>query len=362
MAVDIKSLLKLMVQKDISDIHFKADSFPAFRRHGALIMAANLQKTQAADIQAMADQLMSEEQKRFFAAEQELDLAYSLEGVSRFRVNVCMQRSSPSLTLRVIPMQLRSFAELNLPVETMQQLAQQSRGLVLFTGITGAGKTTTLNSFLDYINATCSYRVITVEDPIEYYHEDRKCSIVQREVGRDTKSFANALKHVLRQDPDMVVIGEMRDMETMQAAITAAETGHLVLSTVHTMDAAQTMSRIVDAHPLQQQAQVRQQLAHTLKGIVAQRLVLAKDGKARYPATEILIGNNMIRNLIMEGKTAEIYKVMDGGAYYGMHSFDQDLIRLFREGKIDEKAVLENSTTPQDVALKLQGLSTGVGG
>ena len=362
MAIDIKNLLKLMVQKDISDIHFKADSFPAFRLHGAMVMAANLQKTAPQDIQVMADQLMSEEQKKVFAAEQELDLAYTLDGVSRFRVNVCMQRGSISLTLRVIPVKLRSFEELNLPVETMRKLAQQNRGLILFAGITGAGKTTTMNSFLHHLNETCPYRVITIEDPIEYYHPDNKCSIVQREVGRDTKSFASALRHVLRQDPDVVVVGEMRDLEAMQAALNAAETGHLVLSTVHTMDAAQTMGRIIDAYPAHQHDQVRQQLTNTLKGIVAQRLVVAKDGKTRYPATEILIGSNMVRGQIMEGKSADIYKVMEGGAYYGMHSFDQDLVRLYREGKIDEKAVLENSTTPQDVALKLQGLSAGVEG
>jgi twitching motility protein PilT len=362
MAIDIKNLLKLMVQKDISDIHFKADSFPAFRLHGAMVMAPNLQKTPAADIQVMADQLMTEDQKKHFAAEQELDLAYSLDGVSRFRVNVCMQRGSVSLTLRVIPMKLRSFEELNLPAETMKKLAQQSRGLILFAGITGAGKTTTMNSFLHYINETYPYRVITIEDPIEYYHPDIKSSIVQREVGRDTRSFASALKHVLRQDPDVVVVGEMRDLEAMQAALNAAETGHLVLSTVHTMDAVQTMDRIVDAFPAHQHGQVRQQLANTLKGIVAQRLVLAKEGKARYPATEILIGSNMIRGQIMEGKSADIYKVIEGGAYYGMHSFDQDLVRLYREGRIDEKTVMENSTTPQDVALKLQGLSTSVEG
>jgi twitching motility protein PilT len=362
MAIDIKALLKLMVQKDISDIHFKADSFPAFRLHGALVMAANLQKTSPADIQGMAEQLMNAEQKGAFAREQEMDLAYSLEGMSRFRVNICVQRGSPCLTLRVIPMKLRGFEELNLPSDTLKKLAQQSRGLILFAGITGAGKTTTMNSFLNYLNENFPYRVITIEDPIEYYHGDLKCSIVQREVGQDTRSFASALKHVLRQDPDVVVIGEMRDVETMQAALNAAETGHLVLSTVHTMDAVQTVNRIVDVHPAQQHAAVRQQLSGVLRGVVAQRLVAAKDGRGRYPATEILIGNNMVRGHLQDGKSAEIYKVVEGGAYYGMHSFDQDLVRLFREGKIDEKAVMENSTTPQDVALKLQGLSAGLEG
>ncbi|MDD5657577.1 MAG: PilT/PilU family type 4a pilus ATPase [Elusimicrobia bacterium] len=360
MAIDIKKLLEMMVKKDISDIHFKADSFPAFRLHGEMIMSSNLPKIGAADIEGMAAQLMNEEQRRYFASERELDLAYSLEGVSRFRVNVFVQKGTIGLTLRVIPVKLRSFEELNLPGDTLRKLAQQGRGLILFAGITGAGKTTTMNSFLNHLNETYPYRVITIEDPIEYYHTDQKCSIVQREVGKDTKSFANALRHVLRQDPDVVVVGEMRDLETMQAAISAAETGHLVLSTVHTMDAVQTVDRIVDAHPAHQHSQVRQQLANTLRGVIAQRLVSSVDGKSRYPASEILVGNNIVRSHLLEGKSAEIYKVIEGGAYYGMHSFDQDLLRLRREGKIEEKTVLDNSTSPQDVALKLQGLSTGV--
>ena len=360
MAIDVNNLLKMMVEKDISDIHFKADSFPACRLHGAMVMATNLPRTSGRDIQAMANELLSEEQKRYFEAELELDLAYTLEGVSRFRVNVCMQQGSLCLTLRVIPMTLRGFADLNLPVKTLEGLAEHSRGLILFAGITGAGKTTTMNSFVSHLNESYPYRVITIEDPIEHYHTDKKCSIIQREVGRDTKSFAAALKHVLRQDPDVIVIGEMRDLEAMQAALNAAETGHLVISTVHTMDAVHTVDRIVDAHPVHQHAQVRQQIANTLKGVVAQRLVTAANGQTRYPATEIMLGSNLIRGHLLEGKSAELAKAIEGGGFYGMHTFDQDLLRLFGEGKISEKTVMENCTTPQDVTLKLQGLSTGV--
>lgn len=358
MAVDISALLKLMVQKDISDIHFKADSFPALRLHGAMIMATNLQKLKAEDVKALAYQLMNPEQAQQFERDMELDMAYSVEGLSRFRVNVFRQRGGIGLTLRVVPMKLRSFEELNLPAEALRKLGQNSRGLILFAGITGAGKTTTLNGFLHHLNETYPYRIITVEDPIEFSHADLKSSVVQREVGHDTRSFAAALKHVLRQDPDVVVVGEMRDLETIQAAISAAETGHLVLSTIHTMDAVQTVSRIVDAHQAEQHAQVRQQLSNVLKGVVGQRLVLSKDGKSRYPATEIMMGNNIVRTQLLEGRCADLYKTIETGAYYGMHSFDQDLIRLFQEGKIDEKAVIENSTTPQDAALKLQGLSS----
>jgi twitching motility protein PilT len=359
MSIDVTSLLKLMVQKDISDIHFKADSFPALRLHGAMIMASNLQKLRAEDIKTVAYQLMNPEQAKQFEQEMELDMAYSVEGLSRFRVNIFRQRGSIGLTLRVVPMKVRSLEELNLPVEPLRQLGQNSRGLILFAGITGAGKTTTMNSFLHYLNGNYQYRIITIEDPIEFYHTDIKSSIVQREVGHDTRSFGAALKHILRQDPDVVVVGEMRDLETMQAAISAAETGHLVLSTVHTMDAVQTVGRIVDAHPSHQHNQVRQQLSNALKGVIGQRLVLSKDGKSRYPATEIMVGNNIVRTQLLEGRPSDLYKTIEAGAYYGMHSFDQDLVRLFQEGKIEEKTVIENSTTPQDVALKLQGLSAG---
>ncbi|MDX6768056.1 MAG: PilT/PilU family type 4a pilus ATPase [Elusimicrobiota bacterium] len=357
MAVDIKNLLSLMVQKEISDIHFKADSVPALRVHGSMILATNLQKMTPEDIKGIAYQLMTKEQAAEFEREMELDLAYALEGMARFRVNVYRQRGSIGLTLRVVPVKLRTFEELNLPVDAMTKLGAESRGLILFAGITGAGKTTTLNSFLHHINLNHQHRVITIEDPIEFFHTDIKSTIVQREVGHDTKSFGHALKHVLRQDPDVVVVGEMRDLETMQAAISAAETGHLVLSTIHTIDAAQTVDRIVDAHPAHQHSQVRQQLANCLKGVIGQRLVLAKDGKGRYPATEIMIGNSVVRRHLVEGKVAELRKTMEAGEYYGMHTFDQDLLRLFREGKIDDKTVLEESSNPEDIALKLKGLS-----
>jgi twitching motility protein PilT len=359
MAIDIKQLLTLMVQKDISDIHFKADSVPALRVRGSMILATNLQKLSAEDVKAVADGLMNKEQAAEFEKEMEIDLAYSLEGVSRFRVNIYRQKGTIGLTLRVVPMKLKTFEELNLPVAPLQKLGQESRGLILFAGITGAGKTTTMNGFLHYINENQQYRIITIEDPIEFYHQDLKSTIVQREVGHDTRSFAAALRHILRQDPDVVVVGEMRDLETMQAAISAAETGHLVISTIHTIDAAQTVDRIVDAHPAHQHGQVRQQLANCLKGVVGQRLVISKDGKTRYPATEVLIGNSLVRRHLTEGKTAELRKTIEAGEYYGMHTFDQDLLRLFSEGKIDDKTVLEESTNPEDIALKLKGLSVG---
>lgn len=357
--MDIKNLLTLMVERDISDIHFKADSVPALRVRGAMILATNLQKLSEEDVKGVAYQLMTPEQAAEFEKEMELDLAYSMKGVARFRVNVYRQKGSIGLTLRVVPVKLRTFEELNLPVDSLTKLSGESRGLILFSGITGAGKTTTLNSYLNHLNATHQYRIITIEDPIEFFHSDQKSTVVQREVGLDTHSFANALRHILRQDPDVVVIGEMRDLETMQAAISAAETGHLVLSTIHTLDATQTVDRIVDAHPAHQHGQVRQQLANCLKGVIGQRLVLSKDGKSRYPATEVMIANSLVRRHLLEGKTAELRKVLEGGAYYGMHTFDQDLIRLYTEGKIGDAAVLEEATNPEDVALRLKGLAPG---
>ena len=357
MPIDINNLLKLMVQREISDIHFKADSAPALRLHGQMVLASNLQKLSADDVKSVAYQLMNEQQRAEFERESELDMAYSLEGVSRFRVNIFRQRRSIGLSLRVVPMKLHTFEELNLPTELLKKLAQESRGLIMFAGITGAGKTTTMNNFLHHLNQNYQYRIITIEDPIEYYHTDICSTVVQREVGHDTKTFGAALKHILRQDPDVVVIGEMRDLETMQAAIQAAETGHLVLSTVHTMDAVSTVERIVDAHPAHQHTSVRQQLANCLKGIVGQRLVASKDNKRRYPANEILVNNTLVRGLLLEGKVGEVYKVLEKGSYYGMQSFDQDLLRLVREDKIDAKDAIDASTTPQDLALKIQGLT-----
>ncbi|HVE14308.1 MAG TPA: PilT/PilU family type 4a pilus ATPase [Elusimicrobiota bacterium] len=352
--MNLSGLLKLMVEKGISDIHFKADASPAVRFNGRLVPATNIEKLSAADIQTMVGEILNKEQLARLEDEDELDMAYSLPGVSRFRVNLFRQRSTLSLSLRVIPLRVKGFQELNLPKDAMERFSGETRGLILFSGITGAGKTTSMNSFVQHLNETQQYRIITVEDPIEFYHQDVKSSIVQREIGGDTHSFAMALKHVLRQDPDVVVIGEMRDPETIQAALTAAETGHLVLSTIHTMDAVQTIDRIVDSFPAQQGGHVRQQLSLVLKGVLAQRLLRSKDGAGRFPASEVLYANTMVRRLVSEGKTGEVYKAMEAGQYYAMHTFDQDMLRLMTEGKIDQKEVLENASNPEDMALKIR--------
>ncbi|MEW6040706.1 MAG: type IV pilus twitching motility protein PilT [Elusimicrobiota bacterium] len=358
--MNVNELLKLMIKAGISDIHFKAGSSPLIRIHGKLI-STEFEDFTAKNIEELAYALMSAEQKKIFDSENELDLSYSIEDGSRFRVNVYRQRASVAMTLRVVPSKMRAFDELLLPVDTLKKLSSEPRGLILVAGVTGAGKTTTLNSMMNYINETFSYNIITIEDPIEYYHRDKKSSISQREVGIDTKSFKHALKYVLRQDPDVVVIGEMREFETMSAGITAAETGHLVISTIHTIDAVQTIDRIIDSYPEHQQAQARTQLSNVLKGVIAQRLCIKSDGQGRVPATEILIGTSSVKKLILENKISEMYKMMEQGKYYGMHTFDQSLHRLFSEKLISFEEAMDKATNPEDLKLKLKGMFQEVG-
>lgn len=356
--MNINELLKLMIKKGISDIHFKAGGAPLIRVNGRLV-STGLDAFNAAHVEELAFSLMTPEQKERFMTDHELDIAYSVDQLSRFRINVYRQRGTMALTLRVVPLQVKSFAELNLPVETMQKLASETRGLILIAGVTGAGKTTTMNSLIDYINENSCYNIITVEDPVEYYHRDKRSSISQREVGADTGSYARALKYALRQDPDVVVVGEMRDFDAIAAAITAAETGHLVLSTIHTMDAVQTVDRIVGSYPPHQQAAVRSQLSNVLKGIVAQRLLTHKNGEERFPATEVLIGTSLVRKLLLENKPADVYKTMEQGSYYGMHTFDQDIFAACKQGRITQEEALDKASNPDDLMLKLRGIERG---
>jgi twitching motility protein PilT len=352
----IEELLELMVKTGISDIHFKSGSPPIIRLNGKLIRT-NYDKISKETIESIAYDMMTEEQRKIFEEEHELDFAYSVKDLARFRVNVYKQKGSIALSLRVVPLEIKSFKELNLPEDVLIKLCKEPRGLILIAGITGAGKTTTLNTMLNYINENFEYNIITIEDPIEFYHTDKKSSISQREIGSDTKSFKNALKYVLRQDPDVVVIGEMREFEAISAGITAAETGHLVLSTIHTIDAVQTIDRIIDSYPPHQQRQARIQLANVLRGIVAQRLCNCVDGKSRIPATEVLIGTPFVRKLILENKTQELYKAMESGGYYLMHTFDQSLLELYNKGLISFEEALDKSSNPEDLQLKLRGIS-----
>ncbi len=357
MGLRVNELLQLMIKAGISDIHFKVGSPPLIRVNGSLTPTEFEPFTPAA-IEELAFSLMNETQKAKFTEEHELDMSYAVDGLSRFRVNVYRQKGTVALTLRVVPLKIKTIEELNLPGEVLIKLAAESRGLVLVTGITGSGKTTTLNAMINHINETSNVHIVTVEDPIEYYHTDKKSSIVQREVGPDTRSFQSALKYVLRQDPDVVVIGEMRDHEAIAAALTAAETGHLVLGTLHTMDAVQTIDRIVDSYPPHQQSQIRMQIGNVLKGVVAQRLISTADNTARLPATEILVGSSLVRKLVAEGKTLELYRAMEQGEYYKMHTFDQDLVRLVQENKITMEEALDNATNPEDLTLKARGIGS----
>ncbi len=352
---DVKKLLSAMLKHNISDIHIKADAIPLLRINGTLAPAGE-EKLSASVVNSIVEALLEKEQQEIFRREKDIDFAYSVEGLARFRVNVSMERGYPSVVLRVIPTSVKSFEDLNLPDEVLRKLCQTERGLILISGITGSGKTTTLNSMIDYINSTMCVKIVSIEDPIEYSHSDKKSSIFQREIGRDTKSFESALKFSLRQDPDIIVIGELRDFESIKSAIVAAETGHLVMATIHTADATQTIDRIVSTYPPHMQQGICAQLASVLKGIVAQRLVISKDSSCLYPICEILIGTSLIKNIISERKLSELPKALEQGSFYGMRTFDQDLYRLTLEGKITPETALENATNVDDLSLRLKGI------
>jgi len=357
--MNIQELLQFMVQQNISDIHFKANCAPLIRLHGRLISAQA--ETFGPDaVKNIAHSVMTEAHRKRFEDEGELDFSYALDQVSRFRVNIYKQKGTLALSLRVIPWELKSFEALHLPVQTLEKLCSMPSGLILIAGVTGAGKTTTMNTMLNFINQNFAYNIITIEDPVEFHHKDAKSSISQREVGNDTRSFNSALKYILRQDPDVIVIGEMRDPETIAAAITAAETGHLVLSTIHTMDAGHTVQRIVDSYPATLQAQVRMSISSTLRGVVAQKLVSSVDEKERVPCTEILMMTPYIRQLIAENKMSEVYSAMARGQNDGMATFDQDLLRLCKEGRISKEAALADTMRPDNFLSMLQGISVKI--
>ena len=355
--MDINEVLQLMIKKGISDIHFKVGVAPLVRINGKLI-STKFEGFNDKGIEELAYKLMNPTQKKIFEQKKELDFSYTITGVSRFRINMYRQRGTIALTLRVIPLKMRKFEDLNLPTETLVKLCQEKRGLILITGVTGAGKTTTLNTMIDYINKNKVCNIITIEDPIEFYHQDEKASISQREVGEDTHSFSSALKYVLRQDPDIVVIGEMRDFETIREGILAAETGHLVFSTIHTIDSVQTLDRIINLYPSAHNMEARIQLANVLRGIVAQRLIPSLDNdETLIPATEILIGTSLIKKLILDAQNKDLFKVMDQGEFYGMKTFDQAIYQLFLDKKISLDNAMAYSTNPDNLMLKIRGIS-----
>jgi twitching motility protein PilT len=357
MAFDIDSALRYVVEREGSDLHAKVPSPPVARIHGELAPIDGSEPLTGADTEAALEHLMRTRDAKLaqeFAEVGEADFSYELEGVSRFRVNAFRQRGDVSIVCRAIPYQVRTVADLGLP-EVITRLAEEPRGIILLTGTTGSGKSTTLAAMIDHINSSRARHIVTLEDPIEYLHRDKRSIINQREVGADTESFARAMRRVLRQDPDVILIGEMRDEETVRTALSAAETGHLVLSTLHTLDAAETINRIIDFFPPHLQQQARVMLASTLKAAISQRLVPRVDGNGRVAVSEILVVTGRVQDLILNPKeTGKITEVISEGAYYGMQTFDQALLGYVMDGVISEEVAMETATSPHDFKLMLQ--------
>jgi twitching motility protein PilT len=357
--VELNEILAIAMKAKGSDVHLKAGVPPIVRIDGKLRSIPNAERLSAEAVRGMAFAIMNERQKKIFDECYEVDLSYGVPGLGRFRVNAFAQRGTVALVLRAIPIAIPSLEALNLPA-ILSKLAQEQRGLILVTGTTGSGKSTTLASMIDYINENRTCNIITIEDPVEYLHKDKKSLISQREVGFDTLNFGKALTSSLRQDPDVILVGEMRDYETIETALTAAETGHLVLSTLHTLDAAETINRIISVFPPFHQRQVRMQLSGILKGVVSQRLVPRADGKGRVPAVEVMIGTARIRDCIDDKeKTKQIPEaIAQGYTSYGMQTFDQSLMQLLTQKLITYEEALRQSSNPDDFALKISGISS----
>jgi len=355
--MDLKLLLQIMVEKGASDLHLRSNKPAVFRVDGNLSFRTP-QPVTADTVEYWIKSVLSDRQQRIFEERFECDLALSVEGLGRFRVNVYRQRGVVNAAFRIIPNVIPSFEKLKLP-PVIQKMADEPRGLILVTGTTGSGKSTTLASMIDYINRTRSRHIITIEDPIEYLHEDRESVISQRELTQDTLNYPEALKHVVRQDPDIILLGEMRDLDTMAAALSAAQTGHLVLSTIHTIDAMQTVNRIIDVFPPHQQNQIRYQLADTLRGIVSQRLLPHASGANRVPAVEVMVMTPIIRKYVLENNLGEISTVMKQGQYYGMQTFHQALVKLINAKEISLETALSASSNPEEIMMAIRGVQSG---
>ena len=351
---DLDRLLVKLADLDGSDLHIKAGAPPRMRIAGSLMTLEDEPAFTAEETKQLAESIMQPGILGQFTERHEADFAYSLHGTGRFRVNAYYQRSSVALAMRRVRASATSVSDLGLP-EAVTRLAGEMRGLVLVTGPTGSGKTTTLAAMVDHINHTRSCHVVTIEDPVEYLHTDDLAAIDQREVGFDTDSFSSAMRVVLRQDPDVILVGEMRDMETVSAALTAAETGHLVLSTLHTINATETINRIVDFFPPHQQPQTRVSLAGSLRGIICQRLIPTADGGGRVPALELLVINGRIQQAIIDPQiTADIEGIVADGQYYGMVTFDQSLVSLIADGTIDLAEAMNTASNPHDLKVMLE--------
>ena len=359
--MELNEILLEALTRGASDVHIKIGQPPIVRVDGQLRAMQGGKPYNYNEVNQMALGIMNEWQKERFLREKEVDMGYEIHGLGRFRVNIFQQRGKIRIALRIVPYQIKSLQELTLP-NVIETIAMENRGLILVTGTTGSGKSTTLASMIDIINSRRTCHIITIEDPIEFVHDDKKAIVDQREVGSDTGTFANALRSALRQDPDVILIGEMRDFETIETALTAAETGHLVMSTLHTIDAKETVTRVISTFPPYHQRQVRMQLAGVIKGVISQRLVPKADGVGRVPAVETLISTARVRECIIEKeKTAELQDaIAKGYTSYGMQTFDQSLMALLRKNLISYDEALRQSTNPDDFALRVKGiLATG---
>jgi twitching motility protein PilT len=345
--LNLNEILELVLERKASDLHLTSGARPTLRLNGELTQLEEYPILTPPVIQRVIYAALTQRQREKFEENLELDFAYSVPGRARFRVNVYRQRDALGAAFRLIPFEIKKLEDLGIP-PSVANFANLPRGFVLVTGPTGSGKSTTLAALLDLANRTRREHIMTVEDPIEFLHRHQACIVNQREVGEDTWSFQNALKHVLRQDPDIILVGEMRDLETISVALTAAETGHLVFATLHTQDAAQTIDRVIDVFPSHQQEQVRVQLAGSLQGVVCQTLCRTRDGRGRAVATEVLVATPAIRNLVREGKTHQIYSAMQAGAKHGMHTMDQHLADLVMRGTISYEMGLEKCHHVED--------------
>jgi twitching motility protein PilT len=359
MAVELNEILKIALKTGASDIHMKSGLPPIFRVDGALVPLKNAERLLPDEIQNMAFGIMNPVQKERFENAREADLAYGIPGLGRFRVNVFQQRGTIGIVFRVIPFSVRSIEQLYLP-KVVETIAMENRGLILVTGTTGSGKSTSLAAMIDHINSNRTCHIITIEDPIEFLIRDRRSIVNQREIGVDTQTFADALRAALRQDPDVILVGEMRDFETIETAITAAETGHLVMSTLHTLDATETINRIISVFPPYQQKQIRLQLASILKAVISQRLVPRADGKGRVPALEVLVSTARVRECIGDKeRTKELHDAISKGfTTYGMQTFDQSLMHLVKQELVTYDEALKHVSNPDDFALRFRGIDS----
>lgn len=353
MSQNIDEFIKSLVFEGVSDIHFKVGRPPLVRVHGVL-KPLNSERMSGENIEVLTSKMLGEENWSKFQRTHECDTAYSIPGFSRFRVSAFRQRGSVSVVMRVIPYLIPDLDSLRVP-PVVKSISLSERGLILVTGVTGSGKSSTLAGMIDYINENCESHIITIEDPLEFLHKDKRSSINQREVGVDTENFVVAFRQALRQDPDVILVGELRDLETMTIALSAAETGHLVLSTVHTTDAKETIGRFIDSFPPHQQEQIRLQLAANLRAVISQRLIERADRKGRILAAEIMVVNAAIRGYIIDSeKSEDIIKNMEKGRdQYGMQTFDQSLLELLEQGLITVDEALKNATSPNDLRLKI---------